>query len=174
MENLWQACRARCDALGVIPTHNVSLVSLAAQRHYLFQGGVCVREDIVSTGRRPPSCLRDSHGTPTGLHRIAEKIGDGQPLGMVFRSRVPTGRLWPDCPDDGNLITTRILWLEGLEPGHNRGGDVDTHARYVYIHGTNREAGLGTPQSAGCVLLANAAMLTLYDTVAPGDLVWIG
>ena len=33
-------------------------------------------------------------------------------------------------------ITTRILWLEGLEPGFNRGGNVDSHARYIYIHGT--------------------------------------
>jgi len=28
------------------------------------------------------------------------------------------------------------MWLEGLEPGYNQGGNVDTHERTIYIHGT--------------------------------------
>jgi hypothetical protein len=173
VEQLWSGYVRRCGELGLVPTRTAILVSISAQRHYLFRDGACAREDVASTGRQPPSCLRDSLGTPTGLHRIAERIGDGQPLGMVFKSRVPTGKLWNNCADDGNLITTRILWLDGLEPGHNQGGDVDTKARYVYIHGTNRESALGTPQSAGCVLLANAVMREVFDAVSVGDLVWI-
>jgi hypothetical protein len=75
------------------------------------------------------------------LHAIAERIGAGQPTGMVFKGRVPTGRHFNELPNaaaETNLITSRILWLTGLEPGVNQGGDVDTHDRYIYIHGTNR------------------------------------
>jgi len=96
---------------------------------------------------------------------------------MVFKSRVPTGRHFSEVaaqsPDPGNLITSRILWLRGLEPGVNAGGDVDTYRRYVYIHGTNREERIGRPMSAGCVLMRNADVIELFDEVRGGDLVWI-
>jgi lipoprotein-anchoring transpeptidase ErfK/SrfK len=97
---------------------------------------------------------------------------------MVFRARVPTGRHWSEVPPgpDGqapDLVTSRILWLRGLEPGVNLGGDVDTYARYVYIHGTNHGDRIGEPLSAGCVLLRDAEMIELFDEVRAGDLVWI-
>ena len=82
----------------------------------------------------------------------------------------------PSCPGagtDDNLITTRILWLRGLEPGLNRGGDVDTYERYVYIHGTNHEDRLGERLSAGCVLMRNLDILALYDQVRTTDQVLI-
>lgn len=118
-------------------------------------------------------------GTPRGLHEIAERIGAGQPPGMVFKSRVPTGRHFSEVaetdPDaaDHNLITSRILWLRGMEPGVNLGGEVDTYSRYVYIHGTNHEDRLGEPLSAGCVLMGNLEIVELYEEVRNGDLVWI-
>jgi lipoprotein-anchoring transpeptidase ErfK/SrfK len=74
----------------------------------------------------------------------------------------------------GNLITSRILWLRGLETGVNLGGGVDTYKRYVYIHGTQREDRIGEPLSAGCILMRNADVIGLYDEVRVGDLVWIG
>ena len=94
---------------------------------------------------------------------------------------MPTGRHFSELPDADthpNLITSRILWLRGLESGVNQGVNaagesVDTHARYVYIHGTNHEDRLGTPQSAGCVLMANLDIIRLYEEVRTGDLVWI-
>ncbi len=96
---------------------------------------------------------------------------------MVFDSRVATGRHFSEIPPDErgtrNLITSRILWLRGLEPGVNLGGDVDTHSRYVYIHGTDREERIGEPLSAGCVLMRNLDIIELYDEVRAGDLVWI-
>jgi len=116
-------------------------------------------------------------GTPKGLHEIAERIGAGQPSGMVFKSRVPTGLHFSEIPTEEskshNLITSRILWLRGLEPGVNAGGNVDTYKRYVYIHGTQREERIGEPLSAGCVLMRNADIIELYDDVRAGDLVWI-
>ena len=55
-----------------------------------------------------------------------------------------------DEENEKNLITTRILWLAGLEPGVNAGGAVDTYERYIYIHGTNHEHRLGAPASSEC------------------------
>lgn len=112
-----------------------------------------------------------SNRTPLGLHRVAEKIGRGQPVGTVFRGRKPVGLTWQGMPQA--TIAHRILWLEGLEPGHNRGGQVDSHARYIYIHGLGDELTLGRPQSCGCIHLAAADLLPLFEKIPSGTLVWI-
>jgi len=162
--------------LGIKPADRSLVVRLGAStlQYYLRDG--LVRSYIVSTSRQPASNLKNSLGTPRGLHEIAERIGAGQPAGMVFESRIPTGRHFSELPDvrpDANLVTTRILWLRGLEPGFNRGGDVDSYERYIYIHGTNREDRIGRPASAGCVLMRNIDIIELYDEVRAGDHVFI-
>ena len=141
-----------------------------------FLKGKLVRSFVISTSKKPPSNVKNSLGTPRGHHEIAERIGAGQPPGMVFKARVCTGHHFSELSpavDTGNLITSRILWLRGLEPGVNRGGEVDTYDRYIYIHGTNREALLGQPQSAGCVLMRNLDIVELYEEVRTGDHVLI-
>lgn len=148
----------------------------------LLEGEQVIKSYTISTSAKPPSCIEDSLGTPTGLHEIAEKIGEGEPLGNVFKGRKSIGKTYHELPEEEqrgtNLITTRILRLRGLEPGHNAGEDavgkcVDSYARYIYIHGTNHEAKLGKPQSAGCILLSNAEMLELYEMVDVGTLLEI-
>jgi hypothetical protein len=181
MKSPWESVTQTCTRLGIKPADRLLAVHIATQTMQLFHKGRLVRSYVVSTSKRPPSNVKDSLGTPRGLHAIAEKIGADQPPGMVFKGRVPTGRHFNDLPDADthpNLITSRILWLRGLEPGVNQsvnatGESVDTHARYVYIHGTNHEDLLGTPQSAGCVLMANLDIIALYEEVRTGDLVWI-
>lgn len=141
-----------------------------------FHGGALRRSHVISTSRRPPSNVRDSLGTPRGLHEIAERIGAGALPGTVFKGRVNTGQHFRELSDEENeknLITTRILWLRGLEPGVNAGGNVDTHSRYVYLHGTNHEDRLGTPGSAGCIEMNNLEIIALCDEVRAGDQVWI-
>ena len=153
------------------------VVRLGAQSLQLYRSGVLALAYAVSTSSRPPSNVRNSLGTPRGLHEIAERIGMGQPPGMVFKARVPTGRHFSEFSEEENrtnLVTTRILWLRGLEPGVNEGGEVDTHSRYIYLHGTNHEDKIGQPCSAGCVLLRNLDIIALHDTVRVGDMVWIG
>ncbi len=143
---------------------------------HLHRRGEWVSSFPVSTSRRPPSNVKGSLGTPRGLHEIAERIGGGQPPGIVFRARVSTGRHFSELPDttaEANLITSRILWLRGLEPGVNRGDEVDTFDRYVYIHGTNQESRIGEPLSSGCVLMRNLDIIALYEEVRAGDMVWI-
>lgn len=178
METPWEHISTTGARLGIKPTDRVLVVSLAAQTLVLHRGGLPERSYAVSTSRRPPSNVRNSLGTPTGLHAIAERIGGEQPIGMVFRGRVPTGRHYreyhPEELETDDLITSRILWLRGLEPGFNQGGEVDTHQRYVYIHGTRHEERIGSPASAGCVRLRNLDVIDLYERVRVGDWVWIG
>ncbi len=178
METPLELVTKTCARLGIKPAERILIVRLSGQTMQFYRGGALVRSYPVSTSRRPPSNIKDSLGTPRGLHAIAEKIGAGQPPGMVFKSRVPTGRHFsefaPEEINTDNLVTSRILWLRGLEPGVNAGGDVDSQARYIYLHGTNREDRIGQPQSAGCVLLRNLDIVELYEDVRVGDQVWIG
>ncbi|HVP14559.1 MAG TPA: L,D-transpeptidase family protein, partial [Terriglobales bacterium] len=109
--------------------------------------------------------------TPPGLHRIHARIGAGSPSGAVFVSREPTGEIWRGEPREDDLILTRVLTLEGLEPGVNRGPDCDSLERFIYIHGTNHESRLGEPGSHGCIRMANADVITLFDRVSEDDLV---
>ncbi len=176
MMSPWEQVIQNCSRLGIKPTDRVLFVRIGTQTLQFYRDGELVRSHIISTSKRPPSNVKGSLGTPRGLHEIAERIGAGQPPGMVFKSRVSTGRHfneWPETVDLENLITSRILWLRGLETDVNSGGEVDTYSRYVYVHGTNRESELGTPISAGCVLMRNIEIVDLYEEVRVGDLVLI-
>jgi hypothetical protein len=151
-------------------------VSLGRQLLGFYRDETLVRSYVVSTSLRPPSNIKNSLGTPRGLHHIDERIGAGALPGTVFKGRVNLGRHFRELSDEENaqnLITTRILWLRGMEPGVNAGGEVDTHDRYVYIHGTNHEDRLGRPSSAGCIEMNNQEIIELFDVVRSGDLVWI-
>jgi hypothetical protein len=165
-----------CARLGIKPGERVLAVRISTATMQFFRRGELVKSYVISTSKRPPSNVKNSLGTPRGLHEIAERIGAGQPPGMVFKARVPTGKHYFEYADGGvsqDLITGRILWLRGLEPGMNRGGEVDTYERYVYIHGTNHEELIGQPLSSGCVLMRNLEIVELYEEVRAGDLVWI-
>ena len=166
-----------CARLGIKPGERILVVRIGTATLQFFRKGELVTSYAISTSRRPPSNVKHSLGTPHGLHEVAERIGGGQPVGMVFKGRVPTGRHFSEVlerePEQENLITSRILWLRGLEPAVNKGGDVDTYDRYVYIHGTNRDDRIGEPLSAGCVLMRNLDIIEIYEQVRNGDLVLI-
>ncbi len=140
-------------------------VSICEQKLYLFSIGKLVKEYRVSTSRAKPSCIENSLGTPLGLHKIDGKIGGGEDLDTVFVGRKNVGLIkdQPEAKLKDNLITSRILRLRGLEEGLNCGGTCDTFNRYVYIHGTNQEDKLGTPNSHGCVLLSRKDVAELFD-----------
>ncbi|MFT5811103.1 MAG: hypothetical protein ACI9KM_001867, partial [Rubritalea sp.] len=90
----------------------------------------------ISTAAAGVGNLLDSYQTPFGIHRIKQKVGVGEPSGMVFKAREPTGRISTQSDNqDEDEITTRILWLDGMEKGINFGGAYDTVSRYIYIHG---------------------------------------
>ncbi len=176
MDTLWEPLNRIGSGLGIKPADRLLLIRIGTATLQFYRRGELVRSYVISTSRRPPSNIKNSLGTPRGLHEIAERIGAGQPPGTVFDSRVPTGRHYSEFADDkadSNLITSRILWLRGLEPGVNLGGEVDTYGRYVYIHGTSREDEIGRPLSAGCILMRNLDIVELYEEVRVGDWVWI-
>lgn len=187
--NLWKAFQESLKEQKLPtpkPLTRFLLTSLADQKLFLayFDGLSPVFEKTysVSTGKNPPSCLENSFGTPWGLHEICEKIGAGLPLGTVFIGRRSTGLIASEHPDreTKGLITTRILRLQGLEIGLNRGVNAkdgtccDTHKRYVYMHGMYQEALAGTPSSHGCIQLKNLDMLELFNTVEIGTYLFIG
>ncbi|HYM82395.1 MAG TPA: L,D-transpeptidase family protein, partial [Candidatus Limnocylindria bacterium] len=145
------------------------LVDVEGQRLFLLRGDQVVADYPVSTAAAGIGGTHGSLRTPPGWHRIHERIGAGQPLGAVFQSREPTGTVWHGEPWEEDLILTRVLTLEGLEPGVNQGEGVDSLARYIYIHGTNHERSLGHPASHGCVRVSNAHMAELFEQVAAGD-----
>jgi hypothetical protein len=169
-------CLQRCAALDVALPQFIFAASVAAQKAVLFEqpfdsAPQRAKEYPISTSKFGIGQIAGSNQTPLGLHRIAEKIGAGCPAGTVFKSRKVIGHLQDGLPLES--ITTRILWLEGLEEGLNRGRDVDTHSRYIYIHGFGDQASLGKPASLGCIHLADADLIPLYDLLPSGTLVWI-
>ena len=99
-------------------------------------------------------------------------IGGAMPINEVFINRMPHGSLDEcierglDLPDD--VITSRIMWLEGMQPGVNQGGYVDTYQRYIYIHGTSEEDKVGRPASIGCIRMLNKDIVELYRQVETG------
>lgn len=139
---------------------------------------VCKRETVIagfdaSTSRFGTGIRENSFKTPPGIHRIGEKIGAGAPLGRIFKDREDTGIDWDRVSSEDNLILTRILRLEGLEEGINRGAGVDSYGRFIYIHGTSREALVGAPLSHGCLALRNRDMIRLFEMVNVGAFVYI-
>lgn len=121
-----------------------------------------IAEYVVSTSRFGIGSKEGSFKTPAGKFRISEKIGEGMPVGTVFKSRRPVKATRKMLRED-DLVMTRILWLDGLEPKN-----ANTHGRYVYIHGTNHEEQLGTAASHGCVRMRNDDVIELFDRVAEG------
>lgn len=168
----WASCLAACHRLHVAPTHYVLTVNLHRETVSLFEQGVLVKTFPCSTSRFGAGERQDSDRTPLGLHRIVEKIGDGEPAGTIFRNRQPIGNVG-QLGGKAGTITTRILWLEGLEPGYNHAGNVDSHERLIYIHGTGDQSSLGRPITYGCIHMADADLLWLFDLLPSGTLVWI-
>ena len=148
-------------------------VSVPKQRLTLRRGRKTERAYPVSTSKFGLGSEEGSLKTPLGRFRIAAKIGGDQPVGMAFKSREPVPPT-PEMLKDEDLIMSRILWLDGLEP-HN----ANTHARYIYIHGTNHEEEIGEPASHGCIRMRNADVAELFHlvevdtrvTIADGPLV---
>jgi lipoprotein-anchoring transpeptidase ErfK/SrfK len=142
-------------------------ISVRRQQLILKSGRTKLAEFPVSTSQFGLGSKEGSFKTPTGKFRIADKIGDGMPVGTVFKSRRPV-KATKKLLREEDLVMTRILWLDGLERRN-----ANTHDRYMYIHGTNHEEKIGTPAGHGCVRMKNADLLELFERVKVGTLVEI-
>jgi L,D-transpeptidase YbiS len=168
----------RIQSPASLDPHAEIFVSVADQELCLRLADGTLRRYPVSTAAKGTGCIQGSYCTPTGKHRVRLKIGEGCPVGAVFRRRRHTGEIFTPALTASfpgrDWILSRILWLEGLEPGANRGGSVDTLRRFVYIHGTADEHLIGQPASHGCVRMRNIDVVELFDLVQPGTVVHIG
>jgi lipoprotein-anchoring transpeptidase ErfK/SrfK len=147
-------------------------VHLASQTLELLEDGEVVRRFPVSTASKGAGERAGSEQTPRGRHVVREKIGTGARQGSVFVGRRETGEICTPArfaaEPERDWITTRILWLDGAEPGRNRGGEQDSAARFVYIHGTPDEERIGQPASHGCIRMRDADVALLFDRVEVG------
>ena len=134
-------------------------VSVRDQRLILTRDGEELRSYPISTSRFGIGTEGGSLKTPLGRFCIAEKIGDGAATGTIFKARVALG---PDdpLPDTEDFITSRILWLDGLEQEN-----ANTRDRFIYIHGTKHEDEIGTPASHGFIRMRNADVIELFALV---------
>ncbi|PIE32716.1 hypothetical protein CSA56_14405 [candidate division KSB3 bacterium] len=153
------------------------VVSLTEQRLLLVKNNEVIKSYPISGSVYGPGNRAGSNKTPLGAHRISEKFGDGAEIGTVFRARKKIDevvKIYTDDTDlEEDLVTTRIMWLDGLEPGINKGKGIDSHSRYIYIHGTQEEGLIGRPASHGCIRMTNHEVIELFDQVPLGTLVEI-
>ncbi len=126
----------------------------------------------VSTAANGPGQELNSECTPLGQHIIDEKIGAECLVNTVFIGRRPTGEIYSEdmrrCHPQRDWILTRIMWLRGTEPGCNDGGNIDSKARYIYIHGSPESCEMGVPGSHGCIRMRNEDVVRLFELVEVG------
>ena len=144
------------------------IVSVSEQKLMLVQAGEQVATYPVSTSKFG---LGDNWGrmtTPLGFLQVAQKIGDRAPVGAVFHNRRFTGEILAPNAPGRDPITTRIIWLRGLEPWN-----AHAFARCIYIHGTPQENFIGRPASYGCIRMKSSDVADLYNQLTIGALVQI-
>ena len=137
-------------------------VSIRDQKLTVKEDERPIRTYPVSTSRFGVGTEEGSFKTPTGRFRVGNKIGGDMPHGTIFVGRVPL-RADEALPPTEDFVTSRILWLDGLDE-HN----ANTRDRFVYIHGTKQEDKIGTAASHGCVRMRNADVIELFELVDEG------
>ena len=153
------------------------IIDISEQRLYLYESEILRESFPISTSKFGEGYKVNSFKTPLGFHEIKEKIGTKVPINTIFIARSNTGRkakIINDSSDsDNDFVTSRILWLDGLEDGVNRGPGVDSYDRYIYIHGTHEEGLIGQKASHGCIRMFNKDVIYLYNKVDKGTKVLI-
>ncbi|HSI84170.1 MAG TPA: L,D-transpeptidase [Candidatus Methylacidiphilales bacterium] len=144
------------------------VVSIPDQKMAVYQDGLQTALYDISTSKYGLGDEPGSYKTPLGKLIVAEKIGDGAPVGQVFKGRKPTREVLPVDSPGRDPIVTRILWLRGVEDTNLRSYD-----RTIYIHGTPQERFIGKPVSYGCIRMRSRDIVELYNTVGKGAVVEI-
>lgn len=124
----------------------------------------------VSTSRFGIGNIMDSYQTPLGLHTIKSKLGNNSQIGTIIKSGIVTKQISSITTEpvstDTDLLITRVIQLSGEEFGINKGGNVDSLARGIMIHGTPEEGLIGTPVSHGCIRMLNKDIIELFNNVS--------
>lgn len=158
------------------PNHEFSeilLVSINEQKMYHIKDDILLKTFPISSSKFGESNRKNSFQTPLGLHRIKRKIGHQLAPGTIIINGEPTDQIANILKDptdvEEDLITSRLLWLDGLEK------DVNHHSfeRRIYIHGTNEEGLIGSKSSHGCIRMTNSDIISLYPLINEGVYVLI-
>ena len=157
--------------------NEILFVSVTNQKMYHIKNNTIIDEYIISTSEFGIGSKAGSNKTPLGMHQIKSKHGGETPIYCRMTGRVFNGDISKIYTDKKKSktddITSRIFWLEGLEEGVNKGKNIDSYKRYIYIHGTSEEGRLGSPASHGCIRMKNKEVIDLYNTIEVGTLVLI-
>ena len=160
-----------------IKLNEILFVSVTNQKMYHIKDNIIINKYIISTSEFGTGNKAGSNKTPIGMHKIKSKHGDKTPINGRMIGRVFNGKISKIYTDKKKSktddITSRIFWLEGLEEGVNKGKNIDSFKRYIYIHGTSEEGRLGSPASHGCIRMKNKAVIDLYKKIEVGTLVLI-
>ena len=152
-------------------------VDISEQRLYLIENSLIKASYPISTSKYGEGSIENSFKTPLGEHSIKEMIGEEAEINTIFTSRINTKRsatIIDQFEDtDNDYVTSRIMWLDGEEEGFNKGGNVDSYRRYIYIHGTHEEGLIGTKASHGCIRMFNYDVIELFNLVNIGTKVLI-
>ena len=155
----------------MIKIDKVILICIKEQRLMLIQDNYKIAEYPISTSKFGIGNKMGSNMTPLGYHLIKEKIGDNVPKDSIYKD----GKFTKETATINNknfvnkdLITTRIIKLEGLEEGINQGNDIDSYKRGIWIHGTPEECHIGNPASHGCIRMKNNDIIQLFDSIEVG------
>lgn len=149
-------------------------INTSSQKIFLIKSDKLIFESKISSSLYGLGCQLNSNKTPTGLHIVASKLGHQLPAGTLFKNRIPTSTIINKIPqDDQDYITSRIIRLSGLEDGFNKGGNIDTFNRYIYIHGTPHIDKLGRPESHGCIRMSDENVIKLFNLIEYKELVLI-
>ena len=152
-------------------------VDISEQRLYLIENNLIKASYPISTSKYGEGSIENSFKTPLGKHSIKEMIGEEAEINTIFTSRINTKRsatIIDQFKDtDNDYVTSRIMWLDGEEDGFNKGGNVDSFRRYIYIHGTHEEGLIGTKASHGCIRMFNYDVIELFNLVNIGTKVLI-
>ena len=156
---------------------NLIYVDISSQTlSYIVKGTVSKKYNISSSYYGTGS-EANSLKTPLGKHEIYKKIGNELPINAILKGRVWNGAIADiiegPIDTDYDHVTSRILWLDGLEEGKNKGNGVDSRNRYIYIHGTAEEGLIGKPASDGCIRMYNKEVIELFELVSEKTQVWI-
>ena len=142
------------------------VISIKEQKLMVMENGMKIAVYPVSTSKFGMGDAWGSMATPLGFMQVVQKIGDHAPIGAVFHNRRFTGEVLPPNAPGRDPITTRIMWLRGLQPEN-----AHAFSRCIYIHGTTEEKFIGRPASYGCIRMKAADVAQLYSEVPLGAIV---
>jgi len=123
----------------------------------------------ISSSKFGEGAEEGSNKTPLGQFQVCEKFGAGDEVFSVYKGRRKQSVWNRDSNDlEEDMILSRILRLAGMESEN-----ANTYQRFIYIHGTNDEDGIGEKKSIGCIRMKNEDVIALYNLVPLGTLVQI-